>query len=95
MHLMCDHELEVIVPAAPRMNSEAEVSRQVWKRDQSACTNCGSTYAIQEEHIVPKAAGGKYTLENIKLLCRKCNQRSAIEFYGRNKMDPYLNRGLS
>jgi len=90
LHMLCDKELEVKSPAAPQVNSIAQIKREIWKRDQGKCTNCSSTYAVQEEHIVPKAADGTYTLENMKLLCRKCNQRSAIEFYGQEKMEAHF-----
>lgn len=95
LHMLCDKELELKLPAAPQVNSKAEIRREIWRRDQGKCTNCSSTYAVQEEHIIPKAAGGAYTLENMKLLCRKCNQRSAIEFYGQHKMDPHLDGSRS
>jgi 5-methylcytosine-specific restriction endonuclease McrA len=70
--------------------SKAEVTRQIWLRDQSQCTNCGSHFAIEEDHRKPKATGGKYTLDNMRLLCRSCNQRAAIEYYGNRKMGQYL-----
>lgn len=75
---------------APKVNSKAELHRQVWRRDQGRCTNCGSTHAVQKEHRIPKAVGGKDTLENLCLLCRSCNQRRAIEYYGLSKMEKYL-----
>lgn len=68
----------------------AAVRHHVWTRDKGKCTNCGSGYAVQHEHIVPFAKGGENTIENIKLLCRSCNQRSAIESYGMKKMSLYL-----
>jgi hypothetical protein len=80
-------------PKKPRENSVAEIYRQVWKRDQHRCTNCGSDHAVQADHIVPKSCGGQDTLENLRLLCRNCNQRAAIEKLGQEKMDPYINRG--
>ncbi|MBX3022996.1 MAG: HNH endonuclease [Bdellovibrionales bacterium] len=70
--------------------SKAQTKRNIWSRDNHQCTNCGSTYAIQEDHHFPKAAGGEYTEANMRLLCRNCNQRAAIEFYGMPKMDPHL-----
>lgn len=93
LHKLCDQELEKKTKAplrAPEVNSKAEIRRQVWRRDQSKCRKCGSTYCVQEEHVVPRAAGGKYSLENLMLLCSSCNQRSAIEYFGMQKMAGYL-----
>jgi len=75
---------------SPRPNSKAEVRRQVWNRDDHKCSNCGSTYAVQEDHRWPKAKGGPYTVANMRLLCRSCNQHAAIEHFGVQKMERYL-----
>jgi hypothetical protein len=76
--------------AAPRPNSKAEQSRQTWRKAQNKCTNCGSFYAMQEDHQIPKAKGGDDSPENMRLLCRNCNQRAAIEHFGIKKMQLYL-----
>lgn len=95
LHKLCDHAIEKKTSVgAPKLNSKAELYRQVWRRDQGRCTNCGSTQAVQREHKIPKAVGGKDTLENLCLLCRSCNQRRAIEFYGLQKMEKYLKSPL-
>jgi hypothetical protein len=93
LHKLCDQALEkkTKVSRAPKMNSRAEIERHVWRRDGHRCTNCRSTHAVQVEHIIPEAVGGPYTLENLCLLCRPCNQRRAIEYFGLDKMDRYIN----
>jgi uncharacterized CHY-type Zn-finger protein len=92
MHKMCDNEIgeQEKSPAAPRVNSEAHAIREVWKRDNYQCVNCGSVYALETEHIIPQAKGGKSTVENMCVLCRSCNQRRAIEEYGDEKMSQFL-----
>jgi hypothetical protein len=75
---------------SPRPISKAQIKRQIWKRDQGQCTNCGSTFAVEEDHRWPKAKGGKYTIENMRLLCRSCNQRAAIKHYGSDKMAAHI-----
>ena len=90
-----DHALEQLKPAKPssrktQPESKAEIRRQIWLRDGNACTCCGSTFAVQEDHIIPESMGGEYTLENMRLLCRACNQRAAIETLGQRKMEPFL-----
>ncbi len=66
--------------------------RQVWKRASSQCQNCGSTHALQIDHIQPKALGGSDEAHNLRLLCRPCNQRAAINSLGLTKMQRYLDR---
>ncbi len=69
---------------------KAGVRRQVWKRAQSKCENCGSNYALQIDHKVPRAVGGSNELENLRLLCQSCNQRAAIEYFGVEKMEKHF-----
>jgi len=83
----------------PAPGSKAEIRRQIWKRDQAQCTfvdsrtgeRCRAKHFVEEDHIVPKAMGGEYTAENIRLRCRAHNQRHAINCYGVEKMRDYLN----
>lgn len=42
------------------------------------CVKCGSTYALEVNHIEPYALGGKTELSNLNLLCFNCNQRARI-----------------
>ena len=72
--------------------SQAEIRRRVWRRDKGRCSNCLSTFALEIDHVQPKAAGGPSTLENTRLLCRACNQRAAIEHFGLSKMAGHLER---
>lgn len=71
--------------------SIAQIYREVWQRDGHCCTNCKSSYALEVDHILPRAAGGVSNLENLRLLCRNCNQRAAIEYFGATKMEQFLN----
>lgn len=61
----------------------------VWVRDEGKCRNCGSKTRVEIDHIKPFAKGGKLDLQNLRLLCRNCNQRHAIEQFG-SKMSSYL-----
>jgi 5-methylcytosine-specific restriction endonuclease McrA len=70
--------------------SQAEIHRQIWRRDQAKCSKCGSTHALERDHITPRAAGGPDTSANQRLLCRNCNQRAAIEYFGMGKMGKFL-----
>jgi 5-methylcytosine-specific restriction endonuclease McrA len=71
--------------------SLAQVKREVWQESQYRCCNCGSNYALETDHCLAKARGGTNAKENLRILCRACNQRSAIRQLGQTKMDFYLN----
>jgi hypothetical protein len=73
-----------------------KVKRAVWQRDQGQCTyvdaqggRCKGKHALQYEHIIPFARGGKTSFENLKLLCPAHNQFSAIQAYGLEKMQEH------
>lgn len=77
----------------PKQNSRyisVNTKCDVWRRDEGKCKLCGSNYALQLDHIVPFSFGGQSELTNLRLLCRNCNQRAAIEKLGLLKMDRYL-----
>lgn len=42
-------------------------------RDGGRCRKCGSTQDLQYDHIYPYSRGGRATVDNIQLLCKKCN----------------------
>ncbi len=67
----------------------ASLRRQIFQRDQGKCQKCGSKYALQLDHIHPFAQNGANTTENIRLLCRNCNRRYAIEKFGIRKIEQF------
>lgn len=76
-------------PPIPRPR-RSRLHRQVFTRDGHKCSLCASTHALEVDHIIPRAKGGTDSLENLRLLCRSCNQREAIKQYGPEKMNQYL-----
>lgn len=51
-----------------------EVRREVWRRDQGRCVQCGSQLNLEFDHIIPVSKGGSNTSRNIQLLCENCNR---------------------
>jgi 5-methylcytosine-specific restriction endonuclease McrA len=70
----------------------AATRRLVFQRAGNRCENCLSRYALQIDHIQPVARSGTADPSNLRLLCRSCNQRAAIEVFGVKKMETHLRR---
>ncbi len=70
------------------------LEREVWRRDASCCSytdsatgrKCGSRHRLQVDHVRPWALGGETTLENLRLLCFRHNQRLGIKSFGFRRM---------
>lgn len=67
----------------------AVTKRELYLKSGGKCEVCGSTYALEIDHIKPIGIGGKNSTPNCRILCRNCNQRKAIKTYGQKKMDQY------
>ena len=50
------------------------VRRAVFERDGGRCVECGTTFGIQYDHVIPWSMGGADTVENLQILCTTCNQ---------------------
>jgi hypothetical protein len=53
----------------------AQVRREVWRRDQGRCVDCGSRERLEYDHIIPVSRGGSNTVRNIELRCESCNRK--------------------
>jgi hypothetical protein len=67
----------------------AEVKRGVYIRDRGRCTfvgqnglRCNERAFVEFEHVIPRAKGGKATMENTCLLCRSHNAYTAELQFG-------------
>lgn len=58
-----------------RAHIPAALRDQVMARDGHRCVECGSTYDLTLDHILPWSLGGPDTEENLRVLCRSCNSR--------------------
>lgn len=63
---------------APRAEGDTRhipqhVKQAVWQRDQGRCVQCSSADYLEFDHIIPFSKGGASSLNNVQLLCRKCN----------------------
>ncbi len=89
------------IPAAPHEATPERESRHipaavrdhVFVRDKGRCTyvsktgkRCGSTQALQIDHIRPFTRGGANTPSNLRLLCAKHNRLAAQEVFGEDFM---------
>lgn len=63
-------------PCGTRYISKS-LQRYVRIRDKK-CVKCGSTHNLEFDHIKPFALGGETSRDNLRLLCRNCNQRARI-----------------
>jgi len=73
-------------------NVPAEVKRVVATRDQRRCAlvarngrRCDARRFLEFHHVIPYAAGGQATVENIQLRCRAHNGYEVDLFYGPGK----------
>src|ERR1700751_3615461 len=63
-----------VKPVKPGRRRPNRAMREVvHRRDGGRCRHCGSDFDIQYDHILPVSRGGETTVENLQLLCGRCN----------------------
>lgn len=96
-------------PTAPgSRHIPAAVKRAVWARDGGRCAfvgtsgRCAETGFLEFHHVLPYAAGGAATVENLQLRCVAHNKHEAERFFGpsqpsfvRESARPEYGRGAS
>lgn len=66
-------EGEIFPEANKRPPIPKDVVDAVWNRDGGKCVYCGSNENLHLDHIIPFSKGGDTSVENLQLLCQKCN----------------------
>lgn len=64
-----------VVPTAEHASRviPQQVKVAVYQRDRGRCVQCGSDQYLEYDHVIPWSKGGASSVENLQLLCRKCN----------------------
>jgi 5-methylcytosine-specific restriction endonuclease McrA len=66
----------------------ANIRRLVWRRDAGRCAfvgaqgRCAETAFLEFHHLVPYAAGGVTSVDNLALRCRAHNLHEAVQHFG-------------
>ena len=60
-----------------RRRISKEVSNAVWIRDGGICVECEARDYLEYDHVIPVSKGGGNSVENIQLLCRRCNNKKS------------------
>jgi len=50
-----------------------KIAPEVFKRDPHCCHYCGTTEQLEIDHIIPLSRHGTNELDNLQILCRRCN----------------------
>ena len=66
-------EGEIFPEANKRPPIPKDVVDTVWNRDGGKCVYCGSNENLHLDHIIPFSKCGDTSVENLQLLCQKCN----------------------
>ncbi len=72
--------MEIRIPSVVVLKDFVKPQRKVaftrfnlFLRDEFACQYCGATGDLTFDHVVPRAAGGVTSWENVVAACSKCN----------------------
>ena len=57
--------------------AEPPYKRELFEKQGGRCNGCKLEFEFADfdvDHVIPRAAGGTYYIDNLQLLCRRCNQ---------------------
>lgn len=58
--------------------------RKILITQDSICVNCGYRDGLVLDHIIPISKGGKNQIDNIQVLCKKCNRAKSDKYEAKN-----------
>lgn len=67
------HNRRAVYKQAGSRTIPQEVKSAVWQRDSGKCVQCGAAEYLEYDHNIPFSRGGASTVNNVQLLCRRCN----------------------
>lgn len=67
------HNRQVVYKQASSRSIPQEIKVTVYQRDAGKCVECQATDYLEYDHIIPFSKGGATSVNNIQLLCRRCN----------------------
>jgi len=59
----------------PSIEPWRTIRERVLRRDGHQCAQCGASQDLQVDHVTPVAMGGLPVEDNLRILCRTCNQK--------------------
>lgn len=59
----------------------ASLRKAVLNRDDHSCARCGQNSDLTIDHVFPFSKGGGHELENLRVLCKSCNERKSDAFF--------------
>ena len=72
------------IPLSSSQPNRSKIShrkkKEVFSRDAHRCVRCGSDQNLTIDHKIPRTAGGGNELENLQLLCLRCNQQKGSSY---------------
>ena len=54
-----------------------KIRKRIMERDSGRCVKCGGP-GEAVDHIIPRAAGGEDTWQNLQTLCRPCHKAKTV-----------------